>query len=321
MNDSKNNDVEAKYNLLESLAPHSFPIKPLFQLEVAGVRLQLCFHGRDEESVKKFLPKYFAHFDLSDNINESADISIIYWQPDGEIGQDHFSWWNDWPHEIEFFSAESYDKIMARDFVAKISKDAKKIYAHGPKWSFATCDSLDNLISYGLGRHLIKYQGLILHAACVVFKDEAYVFFGTSGAGKSTLAEFCFRFYGHKVISSDQLILRYEQNQLYAQVMPTTIPEFPLDHPARETKKIKIKLLCHLVQKNSDFSYENLEDTLWLKYFMRELVYRNEFGHEKEVLDLCLKIAQDQTIIKGEMSYQKESSFFEKLLKKINNEY
>ena len=312
------NNASGKYNFLESLSPESFPVKPLYQLIVAGVRIQLCFHGKDEENVKNFLPIYFAHFDLRSNTDEIPDVSIIYWQPEGEIGQDHLPWWNDWSHEIEFYSEEFFDRIMARDFVAKISKDAKKIYAHGPKWSFATCDSLDNLISYALGRHLIKYHGLILHAACVVFNDEAYVFFGASGSGKSTLAEFCYRLYGHKVISSDQLILRYEENQLFAQVMPTTIPEFPLNHPARETKKIKIKALCHLVQKKIDFSYENLEEVRWLKYFMRELVYRNEFGHEKEVLDLCLKIAEDQTIIKGEMSYQKESLFFEKLLKEIN---
>lgn len=307
-------DISKKYELLESIKPELFNLKPMYQLFVGGVRILLCFDGPDAEHVYGFLPKYFAHFDLHTQEIEASDVIITYRQPDNDLKSEHSTLWNDWPHEIEFLSSKGLDKIMARDFVAKISKEAEIIYAFGPKWSFETCDSLDNLVSYALSRHLIKYQGLIVHAACVVVKDDAYVFFGASGAGKSTLAEFCYRHYGFKVISSDQVIVRYEHNVLYAQVMPTTIPEFPLNHPARETRNIRIKSINHLVQSEQEFCYSQMIEVDWLKTFMRELVYRNEFGNEKEVLDLCLKITQDKTIIKAEMSYKKEYPFFENLI-------
>jgi hypothetical protein len=46
---------------------------------------------------------------------------------------------------------------------------------------------------------------------------------------------------------------------------------------------------------------------------MRELVYRNEFLNEKALLDLSLKISADAGIMRGEMSYLKESDYFTKL--------
>ncbi len=308
-------EIQEKVDLAMNLAPETFCAKSIFKLQVSEVKIELLYQGDFYDSTAEFLQNYFRNFESFTGL---ADISIHYWQLPGKLGDCHWTMWNIWTHELEFRRGtgqnDQYDVLIQRDFVAKVDNNGSKIFAHGPIWSFGTCDSLDNIISYALGRQLIKYQGVILHAACVVKDDLAYVFFGASGAGKSTLAEHCYKKHHLKVISSDQLIIKFWGDKLFAQVMPTTIPEFPLDHPAREIKPLPVKCLLHLVQQtDTPFAFKELESIDWLKFFMRELVYRNEFACEQEILDLSLKIASKSDIIKGEMSYEKGSDFFSQL--------
>lgn len=313
-----NDEVQKKIHLAMNLDTCSFSAISLYKLQVGEVKIELLYRGDYSKEIIDFLEEYFKNFLTFVGL---PDVSIHYWQLPGIFGNTHWKMWNDWPHELDFIKGvDQFDILIERDFVAKVHKNGSQIYAHGPIWSFATCDSIDNIISYALGRHLIKYNGLILHAACVVQNDEAFVFFGASGAGKSTLAEHCYKVNGLKVISSDQVIIKYFNQKLYAQVMPTTIPEFHLNHPAREVSPKVVKCLLHLVQGDDLFSFCNLEQSDWLKYFMRELVFRNEFSSGQDILDLSLKISSDSTIIKGEMSYQLGSDFLKSLKNVISEQ-
>lgn len=320
-------DKTIKSLLLVDFKPNTFLTSPLFRFKVAGLWIQINYQGEEASKTLDFLKKYFVHFEQNSSFADKVDFVIHYRQPTNEYGSSSWKYWNEWTHEIDFLNQDNgeFDQMIARDFVGYITKDASEILAIGPELSFDTCDSIDNIISYMIGRHLLKNDGVILHAACTVFSGLAYVFFGASGAGKSTIAEFSQRKYGHGVISSDQVIIRYIDNKLFAELMPTTIPEFSLLHPARIITPIPVRAIYHLFQSNEVFSCYEVESSLWLKYFMRELVYRNEFRNEKKLLDLSLKIAQDTTVVRGEMSYQKETDYFSKLhevlrIKELSNE-
>lgn len=302
-----------KYALLSNIIINQFDCQTIYRLKIADVKIDLKYRGYNFNEVKYFLETYFIHFETF-NSNEKADVEIQYINPgDASYGNKNWQGWNEWRHEIELIDFNDLLGLMQRDFVAKFTKDFKSFYAIGPEWSFATCDSLDNLISYVLTKHVVNKEALVLHAACVVEDEQAYVFFGRSGAGKSTIAEFSYNNYGLKVISSDQVLLKFKDNMLYAQVVPTTIPEFPLEHPAREKKMIPVKALIHLIKSNEEFTWMKLSDADLLRNFMRELVYRNEFANEQKLFDLALKIVNVPGIMKGEMSYEKNSDFLKNL--------
>ena len=308
-------DNEIKLKLFADNPINTFNAKALFKFQVAGLWIQINYHGNHIPSTLEFLQKYFIHFEQKYNFQEPSDIIIHYRQLENEFGSASWKYWNEWNHEIEFISQQTdgYNPIIARDFVGQLETGKKEIFVIGPELSFDTCDSIDNVISYMIGHHLLERDGVILHAACTVFSGQAYVFFGASGVGKSTIAEFSQRKYGHGVISSDQVIIRYINNSLYAELMPTTIPEFSLHHPARILKPTPIRGMFHLIQSKEDFNFIELKSDEWIKFFMRELVYRNEFKNEAKLLDLSLRMAQDSGIVRAEMSYKKESDFFSKL--------
>lgn len=308
-------DNEIKLKLFADNPINTFNSQAIFKFKVAGLWIQINYQGCQTTLTLEFLQKYFIHFEQKCNFDESSDIIIHYRQLEDEHGSSLWKYWNEWDHEIEFIPQKNngYNPIVARDFVGLLDNGKKEIFVIGPELSFDTCDSIDNVISYMIGHHLLERDGVILHAACTVFSGQAYVFFGASGVGKSTIAEFSQRKYGHGVIGSDQVIVRYVNNSLHAELMPTTIPEFSLHHPARILKPTPIRGMFHLVKSNEDFNFKELNSENWIKLFMRELVYRNEFKNEAKLLDLSLKIAKDPGIVRAEMSYKKESDFFTKL--------
>ena len=308
--------MKEKYELMYKIDINHFSTEISLKIMIAGIKLELNYSGRNSIAVSNFLNEYFKDFERFD---EDPDARIYYHQRDDIYGEASWPYWNIWTEEIEFIEKkdEQFDFLMERDFVAKVSKDGKSIFAYGPSWSFETCDSLDNIVSYMLGRNQIIKNSFILHAATVSDGQYAYVFFGASGAGKSTLADHCYKMNGLKVISSDQVIIIVENDKIFAQVMPTTIPEFPLNHSARESRKMPVRSMMRLIQAEGLFNYTKLSEIDWLKYLMKELVYRKEFKYEKELLSMALKLASNENIIKGEFSYLKGTNFFEELKKRM----
>lgn len=67
---------------------------------------------------------------------------------------------------------------------ARVEADDSSIHFSGVRHEYA----LDSLLRMFLSWALLPEQGFLLHAATVVQRGRAYVFFGRSGAGKSTVS-------------------------------------------------------------------------------------------------------------------------------------
>ncbi len=67
---------------------------------------------------------------------------------------------------------------------------------------------LDQILTWSL---LGRCQGLLLHAACAVYKGSGFVFAGRSGAGKSTLSSLCVA-EGWDILNDDRVIVYPEKD-------------------------------------------------------------------------------------------------------------
>lgn len=75
--------------------------------------------------------------------------------------------------------------VFACDFEgARVAADRSSIRFSGVRHEYA----LDSLLRMFLSWALLPEQGFLLHAATVVQRGKAYVFFGRSGAGKSSIS-------------------------------------------------------------------------------------------------------------------------------------
>jgi hypothetical protein len=68
---------------------------------------------------------------------------------------------------------------------------------------------------------LLKYEGILLHASCVIYNNYAYLFSANSGVGKSTHTSiWCKVFPDAFILNDDKPALRFEGNTLYAYGTP-----------------------------------------------------------------------------------------------------
>ncbi len=305
-----------KVEIANNIQTDSEGYTKIFIKEFAGLVLSFFYKGEKTKTTSDFLKNYLIDFkDASDN--DADDVQIYFDCPLGELSNPNLKMWNDWPYEIIY--NEENKTLIERDFVLKEGKVGSSFFAIGPQMSIESCDILDNLLIYAISKNLLSKNALLLHSACVSDGEFAYVFFGASGAGKSTISEFLNKDQGLSVISSDQLIIKLIDDKLYAYSTPTTIPEFPLNHKAREKRAMPIKAIIHLIQRDGGFQLMKLDDNVWLKYFMRELIYRTEFKDSSKLLDLSIKIMNNPLIYKGELSYSYRESFWLKLLDILEN--
>ncbi len=264
-----------------------------------------------------FLEEYLAFYKLNSSEDLKPDINIFYYEDEGILGSPRIPHWNFWEDQIILEKNTEWDVVIERDFVSKVSKDGSEVFAQGPTLSRMTCDSIDNLLVYVLGRFLLKKNAIILHAATVVDGNMAYVFFGPSGVGKSTLATHLYQTNNLKVISSDQVFLKIKNQELYAEAVPTTIPEFPLDHMAREKKAIKVKGIFYLTRSETKgYSLNKIKKVDFIQKLMQELMFRAEFGNADALLTLINNIV-DHGKSFYEFSYRKDFNFFNELKEKI----
>jgi len=306
---------QEKFFLARNLCTHfKDSFEEIFKASFCKVNLQFHYLGPSTIEAIDFLNQYLNSFKVFDFENKFSDVKIFYKEGTDFWGKANIPHWNYWEDQIIFEENVEWDVVIERDFVAKVSKDGSIIFAQGPKLSFQTCDSLDNLLVYSLGRFLIKKNALILHAATVVDKDNAaFVFFGPSGAGKSTIATHLNNTYGLKVISSDQVFLRMENNKLWVEAVPTTIPEFPLDHPAREKKPVIVKNMFYLKKsEEKDLDLVEMNQVDFIQRILQESMFRSEFGSADELLKLVCHIVFSQNKY-YQISYRKDFHFLNQL--------
>ena len=73
---------------------------------------------------------------------------------------------------------------------------------------------------FGLEKHLIKKESVILHCCYLNYKGHAILFSGPSGIGKSTQARLWEKYRDAKIINGDRSLLTKEENDWYANGWP-----------------------------------------------------------------------------------------------------
>ena len=103
------------------------------------------------------------------------------------------------------------------DFVVRV--DASDIVREHTAEGEATAGYLESLAAYRkIGRALLDYDAMILHAATISFDGRAYAFTAPSGTGKSTHIRLWKQVWGTRVgiVNGDKPVLRFLDGVLYA---------------------------------------------------------------------------------------------------------
>jgi hypothetical protein len=287
--------------------------------EVAGVKGRVIPQGPHSDEVHEFLSGYLRPFPVLSA--RDPDFEVNLHAPEGELSSPHHPAWNDPSEEFRVFGPgiDESQWVIQRDFVATVDPTGSRAWSVGPRVDHGAIDTIDNLLAFLVSRKLIHHSALLVHAATVERGSGAYVFFGASGAGKSTLAKHCHDVDGLRALSGDQIYLQWRDPGVVAHPCPTTIPDFPRDHPGWCPEPRPVRALIHLVQSGG-WSFRRLSQVEALTAFLSEVIYQPRFGNAERVLQLAAGMVENSSIPVLEMSYPKGQSFWSRLLVETNGE-
>ncbi|MCB0363918.1 MAG: hypothetical protein H6624_09750 [Bdellovibrionaceae bacterium] len=269
-------------------------------------RIQFNFHyssALSYESVR-FLERYYSRFSKP-GFPVGSKVNIYYnLAPDSFSHPDHPVWRSHLPYRDFGQNSHGWQQIVERDFVAWYNEKSLDAYVMGPELDPRSTDSLDNLLGMILPRLLLQDHTLIVHTNAIVRDNRAWLFYGPSGVGKSTLADWCRRQKGYKVIASDQVLLNIDQEGLYAQALPYTIPEIPRDEESWETRPVKVAGLIHLYRDARHYGVTRITPTEALGPLASETISLDNSPLQAQPAFLLLTRALSRSgIILGKMSY------------------
>ncbi len=125
---------------------------------------------------------------------------------------------------------ETFGRTEAQARVYEIPVDGKPdiviqttpdlLQQHAPYLSLEDCEYISS--GERFYRQLLKYNGMMLHASCVVVDDRAYLFSAPSGTGKSTHTNLWLKQFGDHayILNDDKPALRLEDCTWYAYGTP-----------------------------------------------------------------------------------------------------
>lgn len=91
-------------------------------------------------------------------------------------------------------------------------------------------------------RHILKYNGILLHSSCVVKDNQAYLFSAPSGTGKSTHTNLWLKeFKDAYILNDDKPAIIFKDNTLYAAGTP-----FSGKHDISKNLLVPIKGICFI---------------------------------------------------------------------------
>ena len=276
-------------------------------------RMQFNFHYSSSlhyDSVR-FLERYYARF-AKPGFPIGLNVNIYYnLAPDTYANPDHPVWKSYLPFRDFGQATDGWSQIAERDFVAWYNGNSLDAYVMGPSLDMRSTDTLDNLLGLILPRLLLKDQSLIVHSNAIVREDRAWLFYGPSGVGKSTLAEWCRTHSDLKVIASDQVILRMDKENLYAQALPYTIPEIPRDEDSWETQPTPVAGLIHLYRDPSHIGLTPISKQQALGPLASETIsLDNDPSQAQAAFLLLTRALANNKLFLGKMSYPKGFDFW-----------
>lgn len=111
-----------------------------------------------------------------------------------------------------FETDEKPDMVISPDFVDR--------YKKGPLMTDDECEYLNTGSVYY--RRLIHYNGIMLHASCVVVDGVAYLFSAPSGTGKSTHTSLWRKLFGDRayILNDDKPAIRVLQDGIFVYGTP-----------------------------------------------------------------------------------------------------
>ncbi len=290
-----------------------------FSFTSGGVQVKFIIHGPQKKEIIDFFTYYFEAFPARKTF---PDVIVHYYthEKSSEYYRADHPFWNEILEEFVVEKNKNSEiEIQQRDFIGIQTPDLV-YHATGPTLSQGCCDSTDNLVQYVLGKHLVSNGILPLHAAAVVVDQEAWIFFGESGAGKSTLAMSSFENNGYKIMAGDQIFLTETDGQLMALANTTTIFGFHRDHPAWSPGPWPVRCIFHLKATPREYTFVRREFRDLLPLFLRETVSWKEVIDSADLLDIVLKLGENESVLWGEFTYQKSENFWPRLLKDVQDE-
>lgn len=278
-----------------------------------GVWIHIDFSDLKEKDYEELI-QYYQYFQKPNDAHISYEVHVSYACFTDERQSLNHPWYCERYPRIHFLDEALNNKkvqlILERDYAAYTTDQLKSVVAFGPRPNKDNPDSLDNLIAMVFASCNQHHPALLLHSATIIKDDKAWVFFGQSGAGKSTLAFHAYQNFKNKVISSDQTLLKVDNEKVVAQSTPITIPELPRDTPMREWQPVEVAGLIHLVQKNASSFVELSSQSLLKKFLEQSLMYLTPYSDQQSFLNLSQEILTKENLIYGELSYEKGSDFW-----------
>lgn len=278
-------------------------------INLQGVLIECQLFGVEEKDYNYLKDYYRPFFQREQKIERKFSVIYHVFQDDRKTLK--HPWYGERYPNIHFLKSrdETATFIIERDYCAFTKDQLSTTTVYGPSPGHDNPDSLDNLFATIFASCNKLHRALLLHSCAIVKDEKAWVFFGISGAGKSTLAFHAYNTFHQKVISSDQTLLRIEEDKIIAQSTPITIPELDRNSPLRTWDSYEVAGIIHLTQEG-EVGFRKLSSLDFFKLFIgQSSFYLTPFSDQQAYMNLCQEILE-KNILKGEIKYFRDSDFW-----------
>ena len=184
------------------------------------------------------------------------------------------------------------ESIRPTDFTIALSENfLQQKQQENPHLSMGECEYIWTGADFY--RHLLEYNGLMLHASALAYKGRAYLFSAPCGTGKSTHAKLWQEYFGNdkiQIINDDKPAIRLINNAFY--VFGT-----PWSGKSDQNLNVKVPLqaICFLQQSPHNW-IKRIESKAALKSLLNQTLRPYEIQLMDNLLTLLDKIIRQTPI-------------------------
>ena len=141
---------------------------------------------------------------------------------------------------------------------------------------------------------LIGFDGLMLHASAVAYKNGAYLFSADPGTGKSTHTQLWLKAFGKeaRILNDDKPAIRYEDGKLYAYGTP-----FSGKHDLSANKRAEVAGICFL-ERALENSIEQISPKQSVHLMLEQTIRSNEIEFMDKLLFVMDKLLTSVKVYK-----------------------